>query len=169
MDRNLPVVIGAGVLTALIVPYVNALLENAAGFSPFGIAVVLFVPIGAIICGFLAVSGFYLMARRQGLERPMPALFVTMLAVQVLSLVLFYWFSYRGAFIPEHDFAPYMTFGEFFEASTFGMTVSSSRYGGTGEVGSAGIVLVFTRTVGFVLAGVVAYKQLPGSGSFLDD
>ena len=169
MDRNLLPVIGAGVLTALVVPYVNALLENSAGFSPFGISIVLFVPIGAIICGFLAVSGFYLMARQRGVERPMPGLLAAIMVFQVLSLVLFYWFSYRGAFIPEYDFAPYLTFGEYFEASTFGMTVASSRYGGTGEVGSAGAILVFLRAVGFVLAGVVAYKQLPGSGSFLDD
>ncbi len=169
MDRNLLTVIGAGVLTALVVPYVNALLGSASGFSLFGISIVLFVPIGAIVCGFLAVSGFYLAARQLGMERPVPALLAVILAVQVLSHVLFYWFAYRGAFIPGYDFAPYITFGEYFEASTFGMTVASSRYGGTGEVGAAGGILVFLRAVGFVLAGVVAYKQLPGSGSFLDD
>lgn len=168
MDRNIWLAIGAGVLTGVIVPYVAALAEVLTGFSPMGFAIVMFVPVGAIICGFVNISGFYLVATRLGLERPLPRLFVAMVLVQLLSFVLVYWFAYRGAFVPAYDFAPYLGFGEFMEASVFGLTATSRQFG-EGEFGSAGILVVFLRFLGFMLAGITAYKQLPGSGSFLDD
>lgn len=37
---------------------------------------------------------------------------------------------------------------------------------GEGSYGSAGTLVVFLR---FKMAAIPAYKQLPGSGSFLDD
>ena len=168
MDRNIWLAIGAGVLTGVIVPYVAVLVEVLSGISPMGFAIVMFVPVGAIVCGFLSISGFYLAATRLGLERPMPQLFAAMVLVQFLSFVLVYWFAYRGAFVPAYDYAPHIGFGEFVEASIFGLTATSRQFG-EGEFGSAGILVVFLRFLGFMLAGITAYKQLPGSGSFLDD
>lgn len=170
MQSNLKPVLAAGLATTLLTAYCHALLNTLIGFSPYNITLAMIVPIGALVCGFLAMSGFYFAAKRnEGLARPLPVLLAAMVAAAVLGQFLMYGFEYHGAFIPGMSLADALGFGDYLAIVLNNATIEMRGQTFENESGAHVALMASAQAVVFVMASVIAYKQLPGSGGFLDD
>ncbi len=153
----------------MVVAYALAMVSVLTGFSPYRLSVVLVVPLGAMACGFAAVSGFYFAAKdEEELERPQPVLFVAMIAAACLAQMLIFVFEYFGAFIPTHSLAALMSFPDYIELTFTNAEVRMRGQDFEPESGGLAMALAFSQLVGFLLAAPITYKQIPGSGSFID-
>lgn len=160
----------AGFGTAVLAAYIHGLLVTLLGFSPYGFFVAAILPMGALIWGFLAVSGFYFVAKRDAeFQRPQFKLLLAMMAGGCLSLFLAYWFEYMGAFLPNISFSSVMSFGDYLQASATQSDIYMSGITFVSEAGAGVAVMVIVQAVVFLMAPIITYKQLPGSGGFLDE
>lgn len=159
----------AGFGTAFATAYVCALLSALIGFSPYDFSIMLFIPVGALICGYAAVSGFVVVARREGRQRPYPMLLIAMVFAACLSQFLIFWFDYHGGFLPGASLAPYFGFQDYLQLHFTQAQIVMRGRTFQNESGDLVSALAAVKVVGFLLSAFVTYKQLPGSGSFLDD
>ncbi|MEL6486118.1 MAG: hypothetical protein AAFQ13_03100 [Pseudomonadota bacterium] len=160
-----------GSLTAVLTPYVLSLVSVLTGFNPYGLTLALFVPIGAMACGFAAVSGFYFVAiQSESIERPPPVLLAAMLVAACLSVSLLYLFQYLGAFLPGYSLLGVVSFGDYLSFA-FSNASLVTRYGRTfeNESGDLIVAMSWAKLVGFLLAAALTYKQIPSSRGFSED
>ena len=90
--RHLVVAI-AGFSTFIATVVVIAVIERATGFNLFGLSVWLVIPVGAILTGFAAASGYYIASFWLHV-RPNLMLFVQMIVVAAFAQVADYYVEY---------------------------------------------------------------------------
>lgn len=155
--RNLGGHIGVaifGLITFALTVAAVTVLDRLTGFNLFSLSVWVVVPVGAIVTGMAAASGYYFGSLFFH-TRPTWFLLVQVLVVAALAMGAIYYFEYATIVLDNGvRVADYVGFQRYMEVR---LTSSHLRIGrgqtDTGAVGDFGYVLAAIRFVGFVLGG----------------
>lgn len=148
--------LASSVLTALLV----AAVHMFTGFNLFTFSLWFVIPLGAIGCGFIAASGYYLAAKwtHQGARWP---LLIQMAGIAVITQVLIYWLEYRMLVVGGVRASDVITFAAYLD-----LTITQARLtaqhmpGDSGPVGSFGYVLIAIEFIWFMIGGIGVYLRL---------
>jgi len=139
--------ITSSILTAILV----LLVQRTVGISIFTWFVWMFIPVGAMLCGFVSASGYFFGALRFE-RRPNWTLAVTMMVVGIGTYFLIYYLDYVTARLPV-SFEDYVLI-----ALTKARYVDDIDREGS-EAGGFGFVIAALQIVGFMLgAGALFLK-----------
>jgi hypothetical protein len=148
--------LATSVLTAILVLAV----EQWLNFSFFTLTFWVIVPVGALITGCLAASGYYfgaIVANR----KPGKGLLVTMVIVAGATFFLIYYMQYRTLEIDGNAVSSFVPFTTFLQVvltkAEYGLVRSSQAHF---EVGAFGYFIGFLQVVAFMLGGFGTYLAL---------
>ena len=163
-------IVAAGFCTTFVTSYIHALMVTLFGFSPFGFSLYMIIPVGALFCGFAAMSGFVRTATRfDEIKRPHLNIIAAMYCASFFGLFLIYFLEYAGAFIPGRSLWPIMSFWDYLSYTLLNADIVMRGRSFAGESGGEIALLSFTQIVGFLIVPAVAYRSLPSDRSFLED
>lgn len=147
--------IGTSLLTAVLVLAVERWLD----FSFFTLTFWVVVPVGALITGCLAATGYYfgsILANR----RPGRSLLLNMVLVSGATFFLIYYIQYRSLTIDGQSVSELVSFTTFLQLvltkAEYGLMRSSAHF----EVGAFGYVIAALQLVAFMLGGLGSYLAL---------
>ena len=154
-------VAACGLVTSVLTALAVVVVSRMTGFDLFTFSVWVVVPVGAILIGFAAASGYYFGSlyfhKRAGLS-----LLLQMVVIAGLTQLLIYYIGYSTFVLDDgrrvSDFIP---FGQYLD-----ITFTSAHYRigramrDTGEVGSFGYWLAAFQFVGFLVGGLSVYGFL---------
>ncbi len=146
-----------GLITTVIVVIADIIILRLTRFSLIGTTLYLVVPVGAIVGGGLAASGYYIGARYTH-SRANPSLLALMVIIAGLAYFLIYWIDYT---YQDRRVRDILTFWEFIQARLTNTQVFI-RYLHTGGIGVFGYMFGLFRFVGFLFGGFVVYLILAG-------
>jgi hypothetical protein len=145
------------VLTALIV----ASLAAATGVNIFTFALWIIVPVGAIVTGFAASSGYFFGSYYLN-KRANRLLLVEMVVVAGLTQGLIYYLDYRFSVLHDgRHVADVVPFGRYLAVilTSAHYRVSHAMFD-VGEVGAFGYVLAVVQFFGFLIGGLSTFLVL---------
>jgi hypothetical protein len=156
-------VAACGLVTSLITAVLVTVVQLTTGFDLFSLSVWVIVPIGAIMVGFAAASGYYF-GSLYFHTRPTVLLFFQMVIVAGLTQLLIYYLEYVTFVLPDgRRVSDYIGFGKYLNIT---LTTAHYRFGramaDTGEIGQAGYWLAAVQFVGFLFGGLCAFAVLIG-------
>ena len=137
-----------GIATSLLTVALIVLIEQLLDVSVFTWMLWFFVPAGAILCGIVAASGYFVGALLFH-RRPGVPLLISMMVVSCATFFLIYavhYWSMRGQ----------VSFGEYMIND-----MTSARYSGK-EAGAFGVVVALLQLGGFMLGGIILWSKLRG-------
>lgn len=151
----------AGLVTSILTAILVALFHAWTGFNFFTFSMWILIPVGAIGCGFVAASGYYLAAKFLH-QRPTKALLVQLVAIAAFTQFLIYWLEYRTLVVEGVNVSDFVSFGRYLDISLTKthMKLGRAAHIDTGEVGSFGYLLAIIDFIGFIVGGVVTYFVL---------
>lgn len=154
-------VAACGLVTSILTALAVVVVSKMTGFDLFTFSLWVVVPVGAILVGFAAASGYYFGSlyfhKRAGLF-----LLLQMVVIAGITQLLIYYMEYSTLVLDDgrrvSDFIP---FGQYLDIS---LTSAHYRVGramtDTGEVGSFGYWLAAFQFVGFLVGGLAVYGYL---------
>ena len=155
-------VVAATAATSIITVVVLAFVDRAVGFSLYGFMLWFIVPVGAILSGLVAASGYYLGARALN-HRPSRFVLVGVLAISTMMFFLINYLEYYTQSSGGAQLHDYIAFPDYlnFTLNNMSMTLCyhACLHQGVG-IGSFGYLIAALQIVGFFLGGVVAYALL---------
>ncbi len=146
-----------GLVTTLFVAITDVTVLRWTGFSLVG-TWYNWIPVGAIIGGMVAASGYYIGARYTH-SRATPFLLLLMVVIAGLAYFLIYWLDYTHREIGGTPARDSMTFWEFVDAILTNTRITG-RFIWTGSVGVLGYLLGLVEFIGFLVGGFGAYALL---------
>jgi hypothetical protein len=151
----------AGLITSICTAGIITAFDVWTGFNLFTISVLVFIPVGAGLCGFAAASGYYLASKFLH-QRPTKLLLLQMVVIAAFTQLLIYWLEYETLALDGVRIADIVSFGSYLDASltTAHMRVGRGTGVDTGEVGSFGYWLAAIDFIGFLLGGASVYITL---------
>jgi hypothetical protein len=121
------------------------------------------IPAGAIFCGGVAASGYWIGARLFN-HRPSPLLLLNILLVSLSTYFAIHQLHYSNDVVSGTAVSSVMSFGEYLVAVTENMTYSTYHRGrevGPGlELGKWGWGIAVLQIIGFSIGGLVVYGFL---------
>lgn len=154
-------VAACGFVTSVLTALAVVVVSKMTGFDFFTFNIWIAVPVGSVLTGFAAASGYYFGSlyfhKRAGLS-----LLLQMVVIAGLTQLLIYYMQYNTLVLNDgrrvSDFIP---FGQYIDIS---LTSAHYRVGramtDTGEVGSFGYWLAAFQFVGFLVGGLAVYGYL---------
>lgn len=151
------IVSGFGVATSAAVVYGSHYMAVHWDFAPFTWMANFIIPIGAILCGFVAATGYWIGARMFN-HRP-----TRMLMLHIVLISLGTYFSIHQLAYSEAKLERVMSFPEYLVQVTEHMRYKSSRSydkdEGT-ELGKLGWGVAALQVLGFSIGGLAVYGML---------
>lgn len=150
-----------GLATSVLVAIADVALAHWLGFDLFSFSFWVIVPVGAIILGMFAASGYYFGATYFQ-KRANRVLLVQIVVIAGLAQCLIYYLGYVSITLDDgRKLAALVPFSEYMDVM---LTKAHYRTGrgqvDTGEVGSMGYWLAGLQFVGFLLGGLAMYLVL---------
>ncbi|MES3023108.1 MAG: hypothetical protein V4857_16205 [Pseudomonadota bacterium] len=148
-----------GLATSLLAALINVGIAYLFDFNLFTLSFWVIVPVGAIMLGLVAASGYHIGSVRFN-RKPNKILLLQMLLIAGITMLLIYWIGYRMMRFADGGYvADNLPFGEFLQIS---LTKASYAVGRSAaqEAGSFGYFLAAIQFVGFLLGGLVVYMML---------
>lgn len=149
----------ASMATALIL----FLLQENLGFAFYSLTLWFIIPVGAILAGFIAASGYYLGSIIFG-HRPTHLLLLNMILVSISTFFVIYWLSYISLEIDGKSASDYISFSKYIDVllqhQTMEFRIKGARVGTTGELGSWGYVTAILQIIGFAIGGIAIFFYL---------
>lgn len=146
-----------GVATAVATAFANVMLINSMEFDLFSLFLFFIVPVGALIIGALATSGFYIGSSLLH-KRADKFLLLLMFLVAALTMFLMYFIQYSMINVQgDIKLSDVMGFREFVELSFTEMS-----YGDSGAVGSFGYLIGGVQFLGILGGAWFVYSMLSG-------
>lgn len=151
----------AGLVTFLGTVLALAVVEKITSMNLFSFKFWVIVPVGAILTGFAAASGYYLASVWLHV-RPTLLLLVQMIVVAAFAQIAIYYAEYAMLVLDDGTrIAAAMPFLSYLD---FILTHQHMRVGramvDTGEMGSFGYLMYAVEFVGFIVGGVAVYGHL---------
>ncbi|PWY53880.1 hypothetical protein DGG96_19905 [Legionella qingyii] len=152
-------VASCGLITSVLTAILVIVCSNHMEFDFFTLSVWVVIPIGAILTGMAAASGYYFGCLYFH-KRPTKVLFLQMLIIAVFTQLLIYYFQYMTLILDDGtQVSQFISFIDYvkFTLSKSHYTFSFSRaptHIETGEVGYFGYFLAIIQFVGFMAGGV---------------
>lgn len=154
-------VAACGLVTSVLTALAVVVVSRMTGFDLFTFSIWVVVPVGAILVGFAAASGYYFGSlyfhKRAGLS-----LLLQMVVIAGLTQILIYYMGYSTLVLDDgRRVSDYIPFGQYLD-----ITLTSAHYRigramtDTGEVGSFGYWLAAFQFVGFLVGGLSVYGFL---------
>jgi hypothetical protein len=155
------VVTAFGLLTAAATALALALLDVKAGIAVFSLMWWFVIPIGAVICGFVGVSG-YLAGARLLQYKPSGLFLFYVLAVSMGTYVLLYYFEYHFTVVEGHPLADAVPFGTFlvWVLGHQSYTIAPLHHFGSVSIGFFGYLVAVLQVIGFAVGGLAVYAYL---------
>lgn len=154
-------VAACGLVTSVLTALAVVVVSRMTGFDLFTLSIWVVVPVGAILTGFAAASGYYFGSlyfhKRAGL-----LLLLQMVVIAGLTQLLIYYMGYSTFVLDDgRRVSNFIPFGQYLDIT---LTSAHYRFGramtDTGEVGSFGYWLAAFQFVGFLVGGLGVYAYL---------
>lgn len=150
-----------GLATSILVAIADVVVARITGLDVFTISVLFAIPIGAVLTGFAAASGYYF-GSLYFHKRAGKLLLVQMVVIAGFTQLLIYWLGYTTMVLDDgRKVADLIPFAKYLDLS---LTSAHYRIGraqtDTGEVGSFGYWLAAFQFVGFLFGGLAIYVHL---------
>lgn len=150
-----------GLATSVVVALLLTVAQRLTGFDLFTLSVWVIVPVGAILTGLAAASGYYF-GSLYFHTRPNALLFLQMVLIAGLTFFLIYYLEYSTLVLDDgrraSDIIP---FSRYFNLA---ITTAHYRFGraarDVGEIGDAGYWFAAVQFVGFLLGGISIFVIL---------
>jgi len=147
-----------GILSFALTVAVVTVIDRVTGFNLFSLSLWVIIPLGAMLTGAAAASGYY-SGSLLFHTRPTWLLLVQVIIVAALAQIAIYYSEY-STFVLDNGIRVADRVG-FFDYLDIRLTTTHLRIGraliDTGEVGSFGYLLTLIQFVGFILGGMGAY------------
>lgn len=150
-----------GLVTSVLVAIANVAVARMTGFNFFTVSVWVIVPVGALLTGFAAASGYYF-GSLYFHKRATTILLIQMVVIAGLTQLLIYWLGYATMVLDDgRKVADFLPFGQYMDLM---LTKAHYRIGrgqtDTGEVGSLGYWIAGAQFVGFLVGGLAVFCYL---------
>jgi hypothetical protein len=160
-------VAGLGAITSIITAVILAAIELRFDLSIYSWMVWFIIPVGAICCGFVAASGYYLGARLFN-HRPTGILLLNMVAISIATFFLIHYLDYFFLEIDGKAVRDLISFSQFLDIemshTAVQFNVRAHPVGGAVQLGTLGYLYALLQMLGFAFGGVGVYlylKSLP--------
>ena len=161
MMRNIAVALG-GLLTSLIVACLDVAISRLTGYDPMSFSLWFVVPVGALLCGFAASSGYYLASRALH-QQPTKVLLAVIIISTLATESLVPWIEYRTLIIKgQHvsDFVDFWTYYSLITKSAHFSVMTRGIHSDIGDIGSAGYWIAALDYFAFFLGGLAVFLYL---------
>jgi hypothetical protein len=153
----------AGILTSIATVAINAIAARGGDGDLLSLSVWFIVPVGAIIGGMAAASGYYFAAVRTH-TMPSRTFLLEMIGIAISTWVLALWVSYASAQSSDGTWVrSQLSFWDFFKFQAEHTQLSIYTRAGvseTGELGGLGYAREFVQLLGFMLGGLFVWVTL---------
>ena len=151
-----------GLATAVMVAIANVVVTRVTGFNFFTLSVFLVLPIGALITGFAASSGYYFGALYFH-KKPGAVLLIQVIAIAGLAQFLIYWMDYATFVLDDgrkaSEFMPFAQYLDILLTKSQYRVFGRVRYDAV-ESGSSGYWNAAIQFAGFLLGGLIFFGLL---------
>lgn len=166
VSRELLIMIG-GVVTSIATAGLNAVIVRYSDFNFLSLSFWLIVPVGALIGGVAAASGYYVTALWTH-TMPSRRFLLEMVGIGISTWILGQWLAY--ATLRFEDGTPVSRYASFWEYFRFHAEHMKLRLGfrgnmnlaTTGELGVLGYVREALQLAGFIVGGLAVWAFLSG-------
>jgi hypothetical protein len=150
-----------GLATSILVAIADVALARMVSFDFFTFSLWVVVPVGAMLTGFAAASGYYF-GSLYFHKRATATLLVQMVVIAGITQLLIYWMGYTTLVLEDgRRVADLVPFGQYLDIA---LTKAHYRIGraqsDTGEVGSFGYWMAVIQFVGFLVGGLAIFMFL---------
>jgi|SRR5580698_8210165 hypothetical protein len=156
-------VAGLGATTSVITAIILAAIDLRFNFSLYTWMFWFVIPAGAVCCGFVAASGYYLGARLFN-HRPTRILLLNMVAISVASFFLIHYLNYFFMEIDGRAVRDFLPFSQYLDIelshTAIQFRVRAQAIGGAVQLGAWGYLYAVLQMSGFAVGGVSVYGYL---------
>ena len=155
---------GFGLVTSLATAVAVTAVANMTTFNVFTFSIWLIVPVGALLTGFAAASGYYLGSHYLH-QRPTWHVLVQMVVIAAITNLLIYYFEYRTLILDDGTPASQAVgFGKYMNVFLTHQEIRTARGAQVSTpVGDFGYWLASIQFVGFLVGGLCIYGWLVSS------
>jgi len=159
------IVTGFGIATSVLTALILALLDTKLDFAVYSFMWWFVIPIGALVSGFAAASGYYFGAKVFN-HRPTRLMLFNMISVAVTTYFLLNYLNYSFMEIKGQPVSGLIPFGQYMDIvlsnQSMEFRIRGAKLGETGELGSFGYVTAALQVLGFAVGGlcVCGYLRL---------
>jgi hypothetical protein len=155
-------VTGAGIVTSVATALILALMESW-GFALYSLTVWFVVPVGAILAGFGAASGYYFGARLFH-HRPTRLVLFNVISVAISTYFLINYLNYSWLQIDGQQVSDAIPFSQYLDIvlsnQSMEFRIRGAKLGETGNMGGWGVVMAALQVLGFAAGGLGLYRYL---------
>jgi hypothetical protein len=150
-----------GLVTSILVALADVAIARMTGFDFFTFSIWVVVPVGALLTGFAAASGYYF-GSLYFHKKASASLLVQIVLIAGAAQLLIYWTGYTTMVLDDgRKVADFVPFGQYMDLI---LTKTHYRIGrgqaDTGEVGSMGYWIAGAQFVGFLFGGLAVFGYL---------
>ncbi|MBV9227030.1 MAG: hypothetical protein JOY85_23590 [Acidobacteriaceae bacterium] len=146
-------------MTALLL----ALIEFKFGIALYSFMWWFVIPVGALLAGFAAASGYYFGAKTFH-HRPTRLLVFNMISVAVTTYFVINYLNYSLLQIDGHPASSLVSFGQYMDVllshQSLALRIRGAKVGETGDLGAFGYIVALLQILGFAVGGLAVYGNL---------
>ena len=157
-----PLILACGAGTSVLTAGALVAVEHATGWELHTWMFLLVVPVGAVVVGMIAASGYYVGAKWRD-RRPGPAVLAGMVSVAAGTWLLTYVLRYETLVVNGTPVCNLVGFGTFLDLAIRAETLTvrfQGMSGDTGPVGGWGYFFAGLQVLGFAGGGAAVYGML---------
>jgi hypothetical protein len=143
----------SGAITSLLTALLVFWIEKTSGYAISSWTFWFVIPVGALICGGVASSGYYLGAKALD-HKPKFELLINMLVISVGTYFLIQYLQYSSMLVEGKKVSEMVSFWKFWTVVTTNLTLHSI------ELGRMGYLYTLLQIGGFSVGGLVVYAHL---------
>jgi len=157
------IISACGAATSLLTALLLFGIERLFGFSFYTWILWFVIPVGALLTGLVASTGYYCGARLFN-HRPSRGLLLNILLVAVGCFFLIHYLGYYSLNVDGPPLRTRVAFGSYLkvvlEHTSLSLRVHASVIGSTGELGTWGYAYALLQILGFAVGGFCVYILL---------
>lgn len=152
-----------GFLTSLLTAVILWWVESRFGVAIYSFTAWFVIPIGAILAGLAAASGYYASARLLNYQ-PTRLLLATVVLASVGTFFAIHYLLYFTMEVEGHFVRDYISFWKFLDVEIRSTSIAirrgSREITQTDELGGLGYAMAVLQVAGFATGGILAYAKL---------
>jgi hypothetical protein len=150
-----------GAATSVLTAFLLAAVDRIFGIAIYSFVLWFIIPIGAILSGFAAASGYYFGAKWLN-HRPTKVMLVSVVAVAVASFFLIHYLDYRFMAVNGRPVSEVLSFGGFLNVvlSHQSIEIGSGSHATSVALGFGSYIYAGLQMIGFAVGGFGIYGYL---------
>ena len=152
-----------GAVTSLVTATILVAVERLTGFSFYTFAFWFVIPVGAILSGFAAATGYYLGARLFN-HKPTKILLLNMVVISIATFFLIHFSSYYFLTVEDKPVRDYISFFDFLRIelshASIQFGIRAHDIGEPVELGGWGYLYAALQVIGFAAGGLAVFSYL---------